>query len=142
MKRIAIFGLAICFFLLLGTFVASEVKLTSDQGDKSGKWADLGKGVSYQRLSSEGEWPEVTVLRLSNTAYEEFRKNPAKFVNNYTGKFFPKLVNEPSAAGVALAAPQEPNGFWYILLPHGHPSTMYFAAVPEPVEGLDQSQKP
>jgi hypothetical protein len=142
MKRMAIFGLAVCSFLLLGTIVARETKLTSDQGDKSGKWVDLGKGVSYQRLSSDGEWPEVTVLRLSNDAYEEFRKNPAKFINNYTGKFFPKMVNDPSPAGVALAAPQEPNGFWFIIVPHGHPSTIYFGAVPEPVESLAQSQKP
>jgi len=142
MKRIAIFGLAICFFLLLGTIVAREIKLTSDRGEKSGKWVDLGKGVSYQQLSSAGEWPEVTVLRLSTGAYEDFRKNPAQFVNHYKGKFFPEKVNEPSAPGVELAAPQQPDGYWFILLPHGHPSTMYFAAVPEPKETYDQSQKP
>lgn len=142
MKRIAIFGLAICFFLLLGTIVAREIKLTSDQGDKSSKWVDLGNGVFYQQLSSPGKWPEVIVLRLSIGAYEDFRKNPAKFVNHYKGKFFPEEVNEQSPAGVELAAPQQPDGYWFILIGHGRPSTMYFAAVPEPVEDSYKSQKP
>jgi hypothetical protein len=134
MKRKAIFGLAVCFFLLLGSIAAREMKLTRDQADKSGKWVGLEKGVSYQGLSSKGEWPEVAVLRLSNDAYEEFRKNPATFVNKYTGKVFSKAVVDPSAAGVTLSAPQEPTGYWFIMMLHGHPSKTYFAAVPEPVE--------
>jgi hypothetical protein len=142
MKRIAISGLAVCLFLLLGTIVAREMKLTNDQGEKPTKWIQVRDGVFYQQLWSDDEWPQVTVLKLSIDAYEEFRKNPAKFVNTYPGKFFPKMVKDPSAAGVSLTAPQEQNGYWFIIIPHGHPSTMYFGAVPEPVEGLEQSQKP
>jgi len=134
MKRKAIFGLTGCFFLLLGTIVAREINSSSDQTDKAGKWMALAEGVSYQRLSSDEEWPEVVVLRLSNDAYENFRKNPAKFVNNYSGKLFSKRVNDPSPAGVTLQAPQEPNGHWFIIMNHGHPSRTYFAAVPEPEE--------
>jgi hypothetical protein len=134
MKRKAILGLAVCFFSLLGTITAREMKLISDQRDKGGKWVELRNGVSYQRLSSEAEWPEVAVLKLSNDAYEEFRKNPAAFVNKHTGKIFSKAVIDPSAAGVTLSAPQEPDGSWFILMDHGHPSRTYFAAVPEPVE--------
>ena len=134
MKRKAILGLAVCFFLLLGTMAAREMKLTREVANQSGKWVGLGAGVSYQGLSSEREWPEVAVLRLSNDAYEEFRKSPAAFVNKYTGKVFSKAVVNPSEAGVTLSAPQEPNGYWFIMMLHGHPSKTYFAAVPEPVE--------
>lgn len=134
MKRIAILGLVMCFFLLLGNIFARGMKLTSDQGDKSTKWVKVREGVYFQQLWSDDEWPQVTVLKLSNDAYEEFRKSPAKFINNYTGKFFPTMVNDPSAAGVSLTAPQEPGGSWFVIVPHGHPSKTYFAAVPEPPE--------
>jgi hypothetical protein len=142
MKRKSIFGLAVCFFLLLGTIAAQEMNSRNDRTDKSGKWVALGAGVSYQRLSSDGEWPEVAVLRLSNDAYEKFRESPAKFINNYKGRVFSKTVNDPSPAGVTLEAPQEPNGYWFVILSHGHPSISYFGAIPEPVEGSKQSQKP
>ena len=133
MKRIAIFSLVICSFLLLGNIFARGMKLTSDQGSKSTKWVQgQEEGVSYQRLWSDDEWPQVSVLKLSDDAYEEFRKNPAKFINN--NKIFPAPVNDPAGPGVLLTAPKEPGGYWYVLTPHGHPSTMYSAVVPEPPE--------
>jgi hypothetical protein len=134
MKRITIFGLVVCFFLLPGNSFAPGMKLARDRGEKSTKWVKAEDGVSYQQLWSDDEWPQVTVLKLSNDAYEKFRKQPAKFINTYKGKFFPSAVQDPSAAGVTLSAPQEPNGSWLILINHGRPSGTYFGAVPEPPE--------
>jgi hypothetical protein len=134
MKRIAIFGLVVCLFLLLGNIFARGVKLIRDQGGKSTKWMQVqGKqGVYFQQLWSDDEWPQVAVLKLSDDAYEEFRKNPAKFIN--VNHIFPDMVQDPAGPGVSLTAPKEPGGFWFVLVSHGHPSKTYSAAVPEPLE--------
>jgi hypothetical protein len=132
MKRIAMFCLSVCFFLIVGSIFAREINLASHQGDKSSKWVKVKDGVYFQQLWSDDEWPQVVVLKLSNDAYEDFRRSPAKFIN--ANKFFPKLVIDPSAAGVSLTAPQESGGSWFVMISHGHSSRSYFGAVPEPPE--------
>jgi len=141
MKRIAILGL-MCICFLLGIVFSRGMKPANAEGNKTTKWMKAAEGVYFQQLWNDDEWPQVTVLRLSTEAYEDFRKNPAKFINSYTKKLFPVLVREPSPAGVSLIAPQEPGGYWYVIVNHGHPSTFYYAAVPEPPEKLEQSPKP
>jgi hypothetical protein len=131
MKRIAIFGLVLCFFLLLGNVFAREKKLAPAQEKESTKWDLITKGVFVQRLWSKDEWPEVAVLKLSDDAYKEFREDSAKFIN--TSKIFPAQV-KPSGICVSLTAPQEPGGVWFVLIGHGRPSREYCAAIPEPEE--------
>jgi hypothetical protein len=132
MKRIAIFGSVVCLLLLLDNIFARGVKLTRDQEIKSTKWVQGKQGVYFQQLWSDNEWPQVAVLKLSDDAYEEFRKHPADFIN--ANHIFPQKVNDPSGPGVSLTAPKEPGGFWFVIVPHGHPSRTYSAAVPEPLE--------
>ena len=142
MKRIAIFGLVLCTCLLVWNVFSQEMKPSKSEENKPTKWVKVAEGVSVQKLWSDDEWPQVIVLRLSNHAYQEFIKNPARFINSYPKEFFPVMVKDPSLAGVSLTAPQEPDGYWYVLFPHGRPSSSYYAAVPEPPEKLEQSPKP
>jgi len=134
MKRIEIFGLILCLCFLAWNVVSQGTKSTNAEENKSTKWVKVAEGVYVQQLWTGDEWPQVIVLKLSNHAYEEFKKNPAKFVNSYPKKFFPVMVKDPSLAGVSLTAAQEPDGDWYVIFPHGRPSSSYYAAVPEPPE--------
>jgi hypothetical protein len=141
MKRIAILGL-MCICFLLGITFSRAIKPANAEGNKTTKWMKAAEGVYFQQLWNDDEWPQVIVLKFSNHAYEEFRTSPAKFINSYPKKFFPVSVNEPSPAAVTLMAPQEPDGYWYVIVSHGRPSTSYYAAIPEPPEKLEQSPKP
>jgi hypothetical protein len=132
MKRMAVYFLLVCFLLILGSIFARGMKPASDQGDRSSKWMKVKDGVYFQQLWSADEWPQVAVLKLSNDAYEDFRRSPAKFVN--ANKLFPNLVVDPSAAGVSLTAPQESGGSWFVTICHAHSSRSYSGAIPEPPE--------
>jgi hypothetical protein len=98
--------------------------------DSQNHWVDKGGGSWFQLVSSKDELAEVGVLKLTNDAYGTFRNNPAKFMNEHN--LFSKPVNDPSPAGVSLTAPQDPAGFFYVVIAHGHMSNTYSAAVPTP----------
>ena len=130
MKRIVFACVAVCSFLLLGTVIAGELKSTRDQDGTQNRWLDKGGGIWFQLVSNKDEWPEIGVLKLTNDAYGVYRNNPAKFMND--NSLFSKPVNDPSPAGVALTAPQDSGGLWYVIIGHGHMSNTYSAALPAP----------
>ena len=139
MKRIAIPASLIFSLMLLGVVLTRGMRPTMTQQGKSTKWVKSEDGVYYQLLSSGDEWPQTTVLKLSKEAYEDFSKNPAKFINEH--RFFSKPVKDPLPACASLMAPQESGGDWFVIVLHAHPSIGYCAAVPEPPES-EKSQRP
>jgi hypothetical protein len=132
MKRMAIFSLVTFFWLLHGNVFAQQKLSPDDPGKGSTKWEMIKDGVWVQRLWSKDEWPQIAILKLSDDAYREFREDPAKFINS--NKIFPVPVQQPAGPGASLSARKEPGGVWLVMLPHGRPSTMYWAAAPEPPE--------
>jgi hypothetical protein len=67
-------------------------------------WVVLTPGVKVMRMwtTSAKKWPQIAVLELSTTEYENFKKSPSDFVN--TKHVFPKNV-QPGATFTELETP-------------------------------------
>lgn len=87
-------------------------------------WVVITPGVKVMRMwtSSVKKWPQIAVLELSTTEYENFKKNASDFVN--VKHVFPKDV-QPGATFTELETP--PAGYtgpWSVSCVHTMSSRM------------------
>jgi hypothetical protein len=99
------------------------------------QWKNVGgkQVLRLWQLEGTDEFPQISVLRLSNANYLKFSQNPKgfmKFVNEH--RVFSKDV---IIAGpwVSLSSVDQKDGpsDWVLMLVHGKMSTMIVAALPQ-----------
>lgn len=84
MKRIIGPALLVCFLLLP---VQERGVASQEQQRRAGsepKWMELQPGVHVVKIwdTIGPQWPQVVLLKLTQTEYEHFLKTPEKYVND------------------------------------------------------------
>jgi hypothetical protein len=110
------------------------------------KWEKLRDGMELLKvweLEGPSAYPQVSVLRVSNAAYQEFSRDPKefmKFVNQH--QIFPKavIVSGPWVTLSAIDQKADHPG-WILTLLHGKRSTMIVSALPQLMQEYDYPKK-
>ncbi len=98
--------------------------VTAPTQEAQAGWVVLTPGVKVMRMwtTSVKKWPQIAVLELSTTEYENFKKSPSAFVNSKS--IFPKDV-QPGATFTEVEPP--PAGYtgpWSVSCIHTNSSKM------------------
>jgi hypothetical protein len=100
------------------------------------QWKDLGSErllLQLWQMDGKEEYPQVCILRVSNSEYVKFSQDPKgfmKFVNDQHVFSKPVILAGPWVS-LSSVDPDDRQPDWVLTMVHGKMSTMIVAAVPQ-----------
>jgi len=105
------------------------------QSDRSLQWENVGDAQVLKVWQLEGPkvWPQIAVLRMSNSEYLKFSQAPRAFMDfvNEHKIFFQRVIVAGSWVSLSSLGQKNEPPDWVLILVHGKQSTMIVAALPQ-----------
>jgi len=105
------------------------------QSDSSLQWENVGdvQVLKVWRLEGPKVWPQVAVLRMSNSEYLKFSQAPKAFMDfvNQHKIFSKPIIVAGSWVSLSSVDQKDEPPDWVLILVHGKQSTMIVAALPQ-----------
>lgn len=103
-------------------------------GKAPATWKTQANGIKAQHLweTTPRDWPQITLLKLSNDLYQEFVKDPSAFATKQN--IFGKAVQNGSRCVLLANPPEGYTGDWNVTLVHHNSSGMACSSSPAPKE--------
>jgi len=110
------------------------VQRTARRTARSGKygsttWKKLTQGASVLKLWGKDDWPQLAILSLTRDAFKKFRKNPKKFLNDFS-IFDPPVIQANPFSTIPQDIAYNPRAL-IIPIVHGRASHAGWTIVPE-----------
>jgi len=81
--------------------------------------------IDIQRLDipkASPRWPHAVTMNLTDAQYQEFKKDPLAFDNNYSVYPGNPMIHIVSYVEIPISAACKPAGNWTVIILHGKPS--------------------
>jgi hypothetical protein len=97
--------------------------------NSSTTWKKLTPGASVLKLWRKGDCPQFAILSLTRPAFKKFRKNPKKFLNDFS-IFDPPVIQANPVSAIPPGIANNPKGL-LIPIAHGRASHAPWTIIPE-----------